>query len=69
MQSVTKGLASGKLTFRDEDGEITLQPEGLLHLKLTAARDNNRHKLNLRISWQVQDQKKSPKKNLSISEK
>ncbi len=29
LQSITKGLANGKLTFSDEDGEITLQPEGL----------------------------------------
>ena len=69
LQSLTKGLANGKLTFSDEDGEIILQPEGLLHLKLTAASENNRQKLNLRISWQVQEEKKSQKKNLSVSGK
>lgn len=69
LQSITKGLASGKLTFTDEDGEITLQPEGLLQLKLTASREDNRHKLNLRISWQVKDEKKNQKKHLSVSGK
>lgn len=69
LQSITKGLANGKLTFSDEDGEITLQPEGLLHLKLTAAREENRHKLNLRISWQVPEEKKNQKKNLTVSAK
>lgn len=69
LQSITKGLANGKLTFSDEDGEITLQPQGLLHLKLTAACEENRHKLNLRISWQVTDEKKNQKKNLTVSAK
>ena len=30
LKSLSKGIAKGKLSFSDEDGEIVMEPEGLL---------------------------------------
>ena len=43
-----------------------MNPEGLLNLKLTASQDDSRYKLDLRISWQVED-KALEEKTLTIS--
>ena len=66
LKSISKGLRKGKLTFSDEDGEIIMQPEGLLNLKVTAKQDESRHRLNIRISWQGDDKVKK-KTALSVN--
>ena len=66
LKAVAKGIAKGKLSFGDDDGAIVMHPEGLLHLKLTADEDDNRHRLNIRITWHTQ-QKDLKKKSLDIS--
>jgi len=62
LKSITKGLGKGRLSFSDEEGEIVLEPEGLLNLKVTASQDEGRHRLNIRITWQAEDkvQQKKP---------
>jgi len=65
LKSITKGIARGKLTFSDEDGEIVLEPEGLLNLKVTAEQEEMRHRVNIRITWQPRKKKKG-KKRLSV---
>jgi amphi-Trp domain-containing protein len=61
LKSITKGIAKGSLTFSDEDGEITMEPEGLLNLKVTANEDESRHRLNIRITWQAEEKVKQKK--------
>jgi amphi-Trp domain-containing protein len=53
LEALTKGLGKGRLTFRDDEGEIVMHPEGLLRLKLRASRDDNRNRVDVRISWQT----------------
>ncbi|MEO5342300.1 MAG: amphi-Trp domain-containing protein [Gammaproteobacteria bacterium SHHR-1] len=65
LQALGRGLEKNRLSFSDEEGEIHLDPNGLLNLKLTASKEEGRQRLNLRISWQVEDQAKT-KKNLKI---
>jgi len=65
LKAITKGMGKGKLTFNDEDGEIVLEPEGLLNLKVTAEKEDMRHRLNIRVTWSPQENTKS-KKQLSI---
>ena len=62
LESLSKGIARGRLTFSDEDGEIVMEPDGLLNLKVTASQDEGRHRLNIRITWQAEDkvQQKKP---------
>lgn len=52
LKAVTEGLESGKLVFSDDESEITLQPDGLLHLKLSASKEEGRNKFSVRVSWQ-----------------
>ncbi|MCP4075855.1 MAG: amphi-Trp domain-containing protein [Gammaproteobacteria bacterium] len=67
LDSITEGLAKGKLVFSDEDDKIILNPDGLLELKVTASQEDNRQKVNVRISWQVESKTKNNKKSLTVS--
>jgi amphi-Trp domain-containing protein len=66
LQSITSGIAKGKITFSDEDEKIVMRPEGLLDLKVTASQEENRNRFNIRISWQVDDSREKKKKSLSV---
>jgi amphi-Trp domain-containing protein len=65
LKAITKGIGKGKLTFSDEDGEIVLEPDGLLNLKVSADQEEMRHRLNIRITWHPQEKVKG-KKRLSV---
>ena len=67
LKSITGGIAKGKLSFSDEDGEIVMKPEGLLNLKVTASQDELRHRLDIRITWQAEEKVKR-KKPLRLNE-
>jgi len=66
LQSIISGIARGKITFSDEVEKIVLRPEGLLDLKLTATREDNRNRFTIRISWQVEDDGVKKKKSLAV---
>ncbi len=61
LKAVTKGIAKGRLSFCDEDGEIVMQPNGLLNLKVTASQEDMRNRITLRITWQEEEQVTSKK--------
>ncbi|MCW8963644.1 MAG: amphi-Trp domain-containing protein [Gammaproteobacteria bacterium] len=67
LEAVTEGIEKGKLVFSDEDDKIVMKPDGLLELKLTASQEDNRQRVNIRISWQEESKKKGSKKRLSVS--
>jgi amphi-Trp domain-containing protein len=69
LKSISNGLSEGKLTFSDDEDTIIMEPEGLLNLKLTATQEEGRHRINIRISWQVEDEPAKKKKALSVSTK
>jgi len=66
LKALTRGLAKGKLTFSDEDGEIVMQPKGLLALKLTASKEDGRNRVNVRITWQDAEKPTKGKKSLKV---
>ncbi|MEN8106610.1 MAG: amphi-Trp domain-containing protein [Pseudomonadota bacterium] len=66
LKSITSGIARGKITFSDENEKIAMRPEGLLDLKITATREENHNRLNIRISWQVEDVGEKKKKSLTV---
>jgi amphi-Trp domain-containing protein len=66
LKTLSKGIAKGKLSFSDEDGKIVMEPEGLLNLKVTATQDDGRHRVNIRITWQADDEVRQ-KKPLQVS--
>jgi len=67
LEAVTDGIAKGKLVFSDEDDKIVMKPDGLLELKVTASQEDNRQRVNIRISWQEESKTKGRKKRLSVS--
>ena len=44
-----------------QDGEIVMEPEGLLNLKVTASQDESRQRIDIRISWQTEETAKQKK--------
>ena len=68
LKSLSKGIAEGKLSFSDEDGEIVMEPEGLLNLKVTASQEEGRHRVNIRVTWQAEE-KAQQKKALRVNAK
>ena len=67
LKSLTKGIGKGKLSFSDEDGEIVMEPDGLLSLRVTASQDDMRHRLNIRISWLQTEAEVNRKKPLQVN--
>lgn len=51
LKALSKGIAKGEVHFSDDNGEIVMNPEGLLHVKLVASEDDGHNRINLRISW------------------
>ncbi|MCU7924481.1 MAG: amphi-Trp domain-containing protein [Candidatus Thiodiazotropha sp. (ex Dulcina madagascariensis)] len=66
LKAITQGVANGKLTLSDDDDEMVMQPDGLLQLKVSAAQDAERHRINLRITWQVEEEKQKKSKTLKV---
>jgi amphi-Trp domain-containing protein len=56
LKAISNGIGKGKVVLEDEDGAITLKPDGLLNLKVSASQDDERNKLNIRISWEGERQ-------------
>ncbi len=67
LKALTKGVGRGELTFSDEDGEIVMQPAGLLNLKLTASKEDGRNRVTVRITWHDPKREKKSKKSLTVS--
>ncbi len=66
LKALAKGFAKGKLRFSDEEGKIVMDPDGLLNLKLTASKDEGRHRVTIRVTWQVTESAGKSGKSLRI---
>jgi len=67
LDAISKGLNKGEMVFKNEQDEIVLNPDGLLRLKISASKADNRHKVNVKISWEVAEDKPDKKNSLSIN--
>jgi amphi-Trp domain-containing protein len=65
LAAISEGIATGKVCFSDEDDKLVMHPEGLLHLKVTASQEDNHHRINIRVSWQVEDKRMKNEASLS----
>lgn len=68
LSAITEGLSKGEITLEDDDAQVTLTPNGLLHLKVSASQDEERNRLNLRITWKGEE-KLPKKKKLKVTGK
>ncbi|HEB56088.1 MAG TPA: amphi-Trp domain-containing protein [Gammaproteobacteria bacterium] len=66
LKSVARGFARGELVFSDDEDEIIMQPEGLMNLKVTSNQEENRHRINIRITWQIKEDDKKQNRTLSV---
>jgi amphi-Trp domain-containing protein len=51
LDAVKRGIAKGELEFGDDTGEITLEPKGLMTLRVTATQEDGQSRLDLRLTW------------------
>lgn len=51
LEAVTKGVGKGRLTLGDDENEITLEPDGLLTLRVRGNRNGSNCRLDIRITW------------------
>lgn len=51
LDAIKRGIAKGELEFGDETGDITLEPKGLMNLRVTATVEDDQSRLDLRITW------------------
>ncbi|QDY70608.1 amphi-Trp domain-containing protein [Qingshengfaniella alkalisoli] len=51
LKAVTAGIGKGELSLKDGNGEIVLEPDGLLNLRIRADRVEGSCRLDLRITW------------------
>ncbi len=68
LKSISKAFGSGELVLEDEDGQLSIKPGGLLHLKITASEEDDRNRLNIRITWQ-NDREVPLAKKISVNKK
>jgi len=69
LKALTEGIAKGKLSFSDDDDSISMAPDGLLNLKLSVSQEDNRNRINLRITWEDRQKKALKNSRLSVSSK
>jgi amphi-Trp domain-containing protein len=69
LNALTEGIARGKVTFSDDDDNISMTPDGLLNLKLTVSQEENRNRINLRITWEDRNKKTLKKSRLAVRAK
>ena len=69
LQALTEGIAKGKVSFSDDDDSISMAPDGLLNLKLIVSQEDNRNRINLRITWEDRQKKALKKSRLSVRSK
>lgn len=55
LKALSKGIGKGRLSFSDDNGEVVLEPDGLLKLKVTASQDEQHQRLDIRVSWQDEE--------------
>jgi amphi-Trp domain-containing protein len=69
LKALTEGIAKGKVSFSDDDDSISMAPDGLLNLKLSVSQEDNRNRINLRITWEDRQKKALKKSRLSVRTK
>jgi amphi-Trp domain-containing protein len=69
LEALTEGIAKGKVSFSDDDDSISMAPDGLLNLKLTVSQEDNRNRINLRITWEDKKKETLKKSRLSVRAK
>jgi amphi-Trp domain-containing protein len=68
LKAISNGIGKGKVQLEDEEGVLTLYPEGLMRLKITGLQDDDKNRLNIRITWAA-DNEIPEKKPIKVNSK
>ena len=68
-QSDHRQLQIRRTPFSEGSDEITLNPQGLLRLKVTASKEDGRNRFTLRVTWQDEESKTNRGRKLKIGKK
>lgn len=53
LKALSKGLSKGKLEFSEEkEGSLTLDPKGLMRLKVSASEDEDSQQFEVKVRWE-----------------
>lgn len=55
LKAITKGIGKGALSLSDDEAEIQLEPNGLLQLKVSAREEDERQRLDIKITWSANE--------------
>ncbi|WP_052481220.1 amphi-Trp domain-containing protein [Gilvimarinus agarilyticus] len=69
LQALLDGIDNGELAFSEGKDTLTLTPQGLMQVKLTAQREDAYNRVNLRFSWHEQGDTDGKQKTLKINGK
>jgi len=59
LDALSEGFEKGTLQFRDQEGEIVLEPSGMIRFEVTASRKSGRYSVALKLSWkQAEEQRR-----------
>ena len=51
LDALSEGFGKGALQFRDQEGEIVLEPHGMIRFEVTANRKSGRCSMALKLTW------------------
>jgi amphi-Trp domain-containing protein len=55
LKAIMDGVAKGTLSLSDDRGEVSLNPDGLLHLSVQVRGERDRRRLEISIDWREND--------------
>jgi len=55
LKAVTDGVGNGMLSLADNDGEITVSPDGLIRLNVRVSSERDRRELHIILDWKEND--------------
>lgn len=56
LNALAEGFEKGSLQFRDQKGEIVLEPTGMIRFEVAANRKSGRYELALKLAWKQADE-------------
>jgi len=66
LDALKRGISKGEIEFGDDTGDITLEPRGLMNLRVTATNEDGQSRLDMRISWTNDSQEKQDVGKLKV---
>ncbi|WP_121061475.1 amphi-Trp domain-containing protein [Chachezhania antarctica] len=67
LEAVTKGVGKGELTFSDDDGSFTLEPDGLMTVRIRGEKSDGACRFDISVTWSERPDEDDKSKPVKIS--